>query len=106
MTYSNPNATAENTVFIDTINQAQPTLSTDMSTLTQNPALRVKEEVDGKTEEIISEKTWPTVFTANTQAAEIELIGKTIDQTISFQSVTAEGAIRAIPFARRDDVLE
>ena len=77
-----------------------------MSTLTKNTVIRVKEEVDGKTEEIISEKTWPTDFAKNTQAAEIELIGKNSEQTITFQSETAEGAIRAIPCARRDDVVE
>ena len=77
-----------------------------MSTLTQNTVIRVKEDVDGRTEEIISEKTWPTDFAANTPAAEIEFIGKNRDQTITFQSVTAECAIRRIPFSRRDDVLE
>ena len=54
----------------------------------------------------MSEKTWPTDFAAKPQAAEKELIGKNIEQTITFQSVTAEGAITAIPFARREDVLE
>ena len=105
-TYSHPNGTAENTVLTVTTNQDRTTVSYDMSTLTQNTVIRVKEEVDGTTEEIISEKTWPTDFAANTQAAEIELIGKNRDQTITFQSTTAEGAIRAIPFARRDDVVE
>ena len=105
-TYSHPNGTEGNTVLTGTTNQARTNVSYDMSTLTQNTVIRVKEEVDGRTEEIIAEKTWPTDFAANTQAAEIELIGKNRDQTITFQSVTAEGAIRSIPFARKDDVLE
>ena len=74
-----------------------------MSTLTQNTVIKVKEEVDGRTEEIISDNTWPTDFAANTQTAVIELTGKNRDQTITFQSETAEGAIRAIPLPRRDD---
>ena len=75
-----------------------------MSTLTHNTVIRVKEEVDGRTEAIISEKTGATDFAANTQTAQIERIGKNIDKTILFQFLEAGDALRAVSLDRRDDV--
>lgn len=76
----------------------------DVSLLTQNTTIRVKEKADGTNYEIVSEVVFPTDFDSGAENIEIELNGKNRDQKVTFQSGTAEGATRDIPFARVNEL--
>ncbi len=101
-TYAHANGTTEDTAISITANEADVTIAFDVSLLTQNTTIRVKEEVDGTTAEIQSEKVFPTDFDANVESVIVNLVGKGRDQVVTFQSGTSEGASRDIPWSRRD----
>jgi hypothetical protein len=101
-TYVHANGTTEDTVVAITANEAIITIAYDVSLLTQNTTIRVKEEPDGTNPEIVSEVVFPTDFDTNVEIVEIELVGKGRDQIVTFQSGTSEGAARNIPWSRRD----
>lgn len=103
-TYSHTNGTSEETVLELTANEDNTTVSYDVSLMAQTFTVRVKEKMDGSNYEIQSEKVFPTDFDANIEAIIINLLGKGRDQIITFQSGTAEGSNRDIPFSRRDEV--
>jgi|32_taG_2_1085360.scaffolds.fasta_scaffold03731_10 hypothetical protein len=101
-TYTHANGTTEDTAISITANEADVTIAFDVSLLTQNTTIRVKEEVDGTTAEIQSEKVFPTDFDTNVESVIVSLVGKGRDQVVTFQSGTSEGASRDIPWSRRD----
>ena len=101
-TYVHANGTTEDTATSVTANEALIEIAYDVSLLAQNTTIRVKEEVDGVTPEIISEVVFPTDFDANVETIIVELVGRGRDQVVTFQSGTSEGAGRNIPWSRRD----
>ena len=101
-TYSHANVTTEEDVleFIGLDELMEITF--DMTTLTQNTTVRLKEKTDGTTYRIIESAIYPTEFDGNNVV--IALNGKGRDMKVTFQSAVLEGAVRAIPHARVEEL--
>lgn len=72
----------------------------DLNALTQNTTIRVKIQVDGATDRLISSAIFPTDFPTNAKSVPIELYDLSVNWKITLQSAVAEGVNRNIPYRR------
>lgn len=100
-TYNHPNDTNENEVLVIAASKYDAKVALDLNTLTQNATIRTYEQVDGATYRLIDTAVFPTDFPANTKAIITEFQGDNRQKRITMQSSVIEGAIRAIPYARK-----
>lgn len=97
-TYSHPSGTSEQDVLEFLDNDENIEVTFDMTLLTQDTTVRVKNKTDGITYRLVKSAIYPTNFDGANVV--ITLNGKARDMKITFQSAIAEGAIRAIPHSR------
>jgi len=99
-TYSHANNTNEQTVseYLALVGDIE--ISLDMNNLAQNTTIRLYEKVDGTNYRNASEKIFPTDFPSNIKVVIINIIGKSRDAKITFQSGTGEGSSKNVAYAQ------
>ena len=98
-TYSHSNDTNENNVLVFAAAKLKIDLFLDMVNIVQNTTIREYIEVDGTTYRLISQKVFPTDFDSNTKSVVISIEQPNKDYKVTFQSGTAEGSAKDVPYS-------
>ncbi len=99
--YNHPDGTTAQTVIEFDPAIQDISISFDMSMLAKNVRIREYEKVDGTNYQEASNKIYPTQFDPNTKDVIYSFKQKNKGYKITFTSLKAEGAIKAIPFTYR-----
>ena len=97
-TYSHANNTTENDVLVFAAAKLKIDLFLDMVNIAQSTTIREYIKVDGTTYRLISQKVFPTDFDTNTKAISISFEQPNRDYKVTFQSGTAEGSAKDVPY--------
>lgn len=98
-TYAHQNNTNEQDSLVYAAAKVPATISFDMSNLTQTTTVRLYEQVDGANYRLLNSAVYPTDYPANVKVVEVEFTRKNRAVKVTFQSGTAEGASRNVPYA-------
>lgn len=79
-------------------------VSFDCNALAQTTTIRIYEKVDGATYRLVNTVVYPTDVPTNVKVVPVTWKPKGRDVKVTFQSGTAEGAARSVPYCRRTGV--
>lgn len=100
-TYSHSNDTNKNTVLEFTAATQDIELRLDTTNITQLTTITEEEKVDGTNYRIITQKTYPIDFDTNTKSIAFSFPQSNASYKVTFQSGTAEGSAKNVPYVYR-----